>query len=95
MEGNRYKAPRGPKPEDMAWIAMRIAQNLKSRLESGMLRKVTTEDVIEAFRNLNDDYDDYWARGLNTREKEQQFMQDLFRRLAVKGIKEIEGIEEY
>ncbi len=76
-----YKPPRGPEPEDMEWIANKVAYYLKNRLEKGTLTKITTEDVIEEFRSLNDDYDDWWARGLNTKEKELSFMKDLLTRL--------------
>lgn len=76
-----YKPTRGPESADMEWIAERVAYYLKNRLEKGTLTKITTEDIIEEFRSLNDDYDDWWSRGLNTKEKELSFMKALLTRL--------------
>ena len=77
-----YKPPKGPKPEEMNWIASRIAEYCKNKIaKQGNNYKITTEDIIEIFRNMNDDFDDWWARGLNTREKEQIFLKDLLSRL--------------
>lgn len=86
-----YKPPRGPEtPEDMEWVADCVTRQLKTILEKGIISSVTTEDVIEAFRDMNDDYDDWWARGLNTREKEQKFMNELLLLLKHRGIEEVE-----
>lgn len=82
----RYKPPCGPKPEDMNWLAERIAEYCKRRVqkyrdEGRSEYQLSTEDVIEIFRAMNDDYDDWWARGLNTKEKEKEFVKDLLTRM--------------
>lgn len=86
-----YRPPRGPQtPEDMEWVADCVARRIKARIDRDPDFNVTTEDVIEAFRDMNDDYDDWWARGLNTREKEQKFMNELLLLLKHRGIEEVE-----
>lgn len=86
-----YRPPRGPQtPEDMEWVADCVARRIKARIDRDPDFNVTTEDVIEAFRDMNDDYDDWWARGLNTREKEQTFMNELLLLLKHRGIEEVE-----
>lgn len=81
-----YIPPRGPKPEDMKWIASRIACYIKSRLEKGNLKEVTTEIIIEEFRNMCDDYDDWWGRGLTNKETEYKFVKTLLADLEEYGI---------
>ena len=81
-----YKPLCGPKPEDMNWLAERIAKYSKKlvqkhRKEGRLEYQLSTEDVIEIFRNMNDDYDDWWVRCLNTREKEKEFVKDLLTRM--------------
>lgn len=77
-----YKPPKGPKPEEMNRLAERIAYYCKIKIEKqGNDYQITTEDIIDIFRSMNDDFDDWWARGLNTREKEQTFIKDLLSRL--------------
>ena len=82
----KHKPLCGPKPEDMNWVAERVAEYCKRRVqkykEEGRPEyQLSTEDVIEIFRNMNDDYDDWWVRGLNTREKEKEFVKDLLTRM--------------
>lgn len=76
-----YKSTNGPTEEEMKWIPQRIADRLVKLLETNLITKITTEDVIESFRMLNDDYDDWWARGLITIEQEKEFVYDLLDRL--------------
>ena len=80
-----YKAPAGPASSDMDWIAGRIAYYLKGR----HLKTITTEDVIDEFRRMNDDYDDWFTRGLRTYKEEQVFVYDLVERLADYGITDV------
>lgn len=78
-----YKPPRGPKTEeDMDFIA----QSLGYQIDAHYNGIVSREGVIELFRNMNDDYDDWWARGLRTREQEDAFVNDLVSRLAEYGV---------
>lgn len=81
-----YKPPRGPEPEDMEWVAERVAEYCKRRVQKYKEEgrpdyQLSTEDVIEIFRSMNDDYDDWWARGLNTKEKSQAFVKELLSRM--------------
>lgn len=49
----------------------------------------TTENVIEMFRMLNDDYDDFWARGLRTKEQEKEFVDKLINGMKKYGITDV------
>lgn len=89
-----YKPPRGPKPEDMNWIAERIAEYCKQRVqryknEGRLDYQLSTEDIIEIFCGMNDDFDDYWSRGLNTKEKSQAFVKELLSRMEKYGITDV------
>jgi len=76
-----YKGTRGPVSEsDKDFVADSIAWRIK---QTG---RKDRESVIEMFRSMNDDYDDWWARGLRTRQQEQEFLDDLADRLAARGI---------
>jgi uncharacterized protein Yka (UPF0111/DUF47 family) len=60
LEYSYYKPLRGPRTlEDMEWAADDITRKLKARLAKGIINSVTTEDVIEAFRDMHDDYADW------------------------------------
>lgn len=68
----RYIPPRGPKTDsDLDFVAETIARYVK---QSG---RSDRESVIERFRSMNEDYDDWWARGLRTHEQEQEFLDDI------------------
>lgn len=58
-----YKPLIGPKQEDMNWIAERVAEYSKNRVQKyknqGRDYELSTEDIIDIFRSLNDDYDDW------------------------------------
>lgn len=90
-EYGRYRPPCGPEtPEDMELIADYVTKRIKAHIDKNPDLKVTTEIVIEAFRDMNNDYDDWWARGLNTKEKEQKFTKELLLLLKLRGIDEVE-----
>ena len=73
--------PKGPKSDkDLDFAAERIVYYLKKRTD-----KPTVEDVIDQFRLLNDDYDDYWARGLTTKGQQKLFITDLINRMKKYG----------
>lgn len=70
-----YTAPRGPESaSDKDWVAKVISDFVK---RTG---RCDRESIIERFRDMNEDYDDWWARGLRTHEAEQEFLDDLARR---------------
>lgn len=62
---------------DIDWIAERIAPKLTYWTKTFGHDCYTVECAIEAFVSLNDDYADWWGRGVNTPEKEEQFVQAL------------------
>lgn len=76
--------------KDLPWIAGEIAKQLDYWTRVFGHDCYTVESAIEAFVMMNDDYDDWWARGLNTREKEQKFMNELLLLLKHRGIEEVE-----
>lgn len=86
-----YKPLRGPKTfEDVEWAVDCVARKMTVRIDRDPDFNVTTEDIIEAFRDMHDDYDDWWERGLNTREKKQRFINELLLLLKHRGIEEVE-----
>ena len=77
----RYIPPKGPKTDhELDFVADTLAQYIKQTGRSDM------ESVVERFRNMNDDYDDWWARGLRTREQEQEFLDDIAHRMRKYGV---------
>lgn len=90
MDYTNYTTPRGPKTEaDMIYIVRRIADTIHYRKLNTTDYVVTTEDIIEIFRGMNDDYDDWYARGLTTKGAEYKFVYDLISRLNRYGISNI------
>ena len=63
-----------------------IAEFISKRLKN--VNKVTTEDVIEAVRLINDEYDDAWAK--LPQQTEQPFVYSLLKYLEKYGITKVE-----
>ena len=85
----RWKPPIRIKDEDMPDIAERTARKLDYFVKSGYTKRITTELIIEAFAMVDDAYDDYWGRGLNTEDKEIEFFEKLIPYLKENGINNI------
>ena len=79
-----FKPPIRKSDIDIDYVAKRISRNLSE--------KPDVEDGIEQFRMMSDDYDDFWGRGLRTREQEQAFVEELLDALRRYGITEITNI---
>lgn len=74
-------------PKDMDWVAKDVADSLKKRIKSrGENYNLTDDDIVEIFTGMNDDYDDWWSRSVNTKEKEKAFLDDMKARLKKQGI---------
>lgn len=73
---------------DIEWVAERIEGLLKYWSQK-YNHPITTEDVIEAFMSMNDEYDDFWARGLRTVGEEKDFINELLVELRKYGIDEV------
>ena len=65
---------------DIDFAAECIASRLKKK------SKVTTEDVIEAFCRMSDDYDAFWSYNLRTHKEEKAFLDELLNCLEKYGI---------
>ena len=77
VEDIRYKAPRGPRTDsELEQVAEVVSRTLKQRRV-----QPTRENIVDAFRSMNEDYDDWWARGLRTREAEDKFLKDITSRM--------------
>lgn len=63
-----------------------IAESISKRLKN--VKKVTTEDVIESVRLINDEYDDAWAK--LPQQNEQPFVYSLLKYLEKYGITKVE-----
>lgn len=83
-----YVPPKGPKTdEDFKYAASAITRLLYN---DSNIKKYTTEIIIEKFRMLNDDYDDWFGRGLRTDQQTKEFVYKLLEYLKPYGITEVE-----
>ena len=72
--------------KDLPWIAGEIAKQLDYWTKVFGYNCYTVESAIEAFVMMNDDYDDWWARGCNSPEAEDRFIQALTEAMRSQGI---------
>ena len=76
---------------DLPWIAERIAKDLNHWTEKFGHDCYTVESAIEAFVMMNDDYEDWWARGCRSPEDEDRFVQSLIEAMRSQGIELIDN----
>ena len=82
-----YSSLRGPQTDkELDDVAKAVARRVASYAE------VTTEDVIEAFRSMNPDYDDYYVRGLKSKKVQKYFVNKLISKLKKYGIDNVVNI---
>ena len=72
--------------KDLPWIAGEIAKQLDYWTKVFGHDCYTVESAIEAFVMMNDDYDDWWARGCISPEAEDRFVQALIEAMNSRGI---------
>lgn len=76
--------------DDISWIAEEIAKKLDYWTKVLGHDCHTVESAIEAFVMMNDDYEDWWARGCNTPEAENRFVQALIDAMSSQGVELID-----
>ena len=82
---NRYAPPLTIEEvkADLDFIADSISKQLDNR------DLITTEKIIEQFVGMNDDYADFWSRGVNDYDVEKEFVTSLVDKLAEHGITDV------
>ena len=86
---HHYKAPISRDKIDIDYIAERIAKAWNDG-RWGNLDRLTTESIIEFFALMNDDYDDFWSRGLRSEEESKKFVYEIIDALKKYGIDNVE-----